>query len=148
MSSTVFQPLADLISSKIEALDTDEFIRGYSNDPGFAGLDSLPCGVIGMPSLDRTDVDEAESQFGTVDYRLEYQVTFLFDLGDSDTSQRQALDTIEKFVQTIDAGVLSVSDPSIVDAKVVRSEPGEVVDAARPMLTYTCTLRVLKYQQR
>jgi hypothetical protein len=146
MTSTIFQPLADLIATKISSLNVDVAVKAYSTDPGFAGLDSLPAAVIGLPSVERTEVDEAESQIGTFDYRLDYQVTFLFDLGDTTTAQSQALDTIEEFISTIDQMQLSISDPSIVDAKVVRSEPGEIIDSARPMLSYTCTLRVLKLQ--
>jgi hypothetical protein len=146
MASTILQPLADLIATKIEALATTVSVNAYSVDPGFAGLDSLPVAVIGLPQLERTEPDESESQIGSFDYKLEYPVTFLFDLGDSATAQAQALDTVEKFVAAIDAAQLSAADPSIVDAKVVRSDPGEVVDAARPLLSYSCTLRVLKYQ--
>ncbi|MEI6446476.1 MAG: hypothetical protein WCO96_01195 [Actinomycetes bacterium] len=146
MSSTIIQPLADLIATTIESLQTDFTVNGYSNDPGFAGLDSLPCGIVGLPIIDRVDVDEAESQFGSNDWRFEFPITFLFDLGNSDTAQAQALDTVERFIQKIDSAALSVSDPSIVDAKVTRSEGGEILDASRPLLSYNCTLRVLKLQ--
>lgn len=146
MSSSIIQPLADLVAAKIRALDIDLDVSAYSVDPGLSGIDSLPVGVVGLPQIERTDPDEAESQIGTFDWRFEIPVTFLFDLGDTATAQAQALDTVEAFIKTVDAAALSISDPSIVDAKVVRSDPGEIVDAARPMLSYTCTLRVLKYQ--
>jgi hypothetical protein len=144
MASTILQPLADLVVTKIEALSVDVAVNGYSTDPGFAGIDSLPAAVTGLPTVERTDVDNGESQFGSFDWNVTLEVVFLFDLGDTATAQEQALDTVEKFTAAVDAAQLSASDPSIVDAKVVRSEPGEIIDAARPMMSYTCTLRVLK----
>ena len=146
MSSTIFQPLADLVADTIEALACDEPVIAYGTDPGMAGVDRLPVAICGLPNLERIDVDQPESQFGSYDWTIQFDVTFLFDLGDTQTAQAQALDTIEKFVLAIDAATLSASDPMIVDAKVTRSEPGEVVDSTRPMLSYTCTLRVLKFQ--
>ena len=144
MTSTILQPLADLIADTINQLSVDEPITAYSNDPGFAGLDSLPAAIVGPPIVERTDVEGGESQLGSYDWRMEFPVTFLFDLGDSNTAQAQALDSVEKFVTSLDLATLSVADPSIVDAKVTRSEPGEVVDSARPLMSYTCTVRVLK----
>jgi hypothetical protein len=144
MTSTILQPLSDLVASTIENLATDEPVSAYATDPGLAGIDRLPVAVTGLPTLDRVDVDSPESQFGSYDWTVTLEVTFLFDLGDTNTAQEQALDTIEKFVSSVDAAALSATDASIVDAKVTRSEPAEIVDAARPMLSYVCTLRVLK----
>jgi len=146
MSSTIFQPLADLVASTIEGLACDEPVIAYGTDPGLAGVDRLPVAICGLPSLERIDVDQPESQLGSYDWTIQFDVTFLFDLGDTQTAQSQALDTLERFVLAIDGAALSASNPSIVDAKVTRSEPGEIVDSARPMLSYTCTLRVLKFQ--
>ena len=146
MSSTILQPLADLVAATIKTLAVDEPVYAYSTDPGLSGIDALPAAVTGLPTVERNDVDQAESQFGSYDWTITLEVTFVFDLGDTQTAQAQALDSVEEFIQTIDSGALSLSDASIVDAKVTRSEPGEIVDAARPMLTYACTLRVLKLQ--
>jgi hypothetical protein len=146
MSSTILQPLADLVATTLNSLSVDEPLAAYSIDPGFSGLDSLPAAVIGPPLIERTDVDQRESQVGSYDWVIELPVTLLFDLGDTATAQGMALDTVEAFIREIDSATLSVSDPSIVDAKVTRSEPGELVDTARPLMTYTCILRVLKFE--
>ena len=145
MSSTILQPVADLVAALIESLDVDPLIKGYSIDPGPVGLDSLPAGVCGLPKIQRTDADGGESQLGTYDWTIELPVMFLFDLYDTTTAQAQALQTVEAFIKAVDTGSLSTSDPQIVDAKVTSSDPGELIDEARPMLSYDCRLQILRY---
>jgi hypothetical protein len=144
MASTILQPIAELVATTIEALSVTPGLIAYATDPGPAGLDQLPAAVCGLPTVTRTDPDQAERQIGATDWEIQLPVVFLFDLADTTTAQSQAIQTVEAFIRAIDTGKLSVSDPMIVDAKVSQSDPGEVVDDARPMLTYDCSVRLLR----
>ena len=144
MASEIFTPIAELLATTISNLSLNPRITAYATDPGHAGLDSLPAAVIGLPTVNRTEPDQAEGQLGGQDWTIELPVLFLFDIGDTLTSQTQALNTIEAFIGTIDQAVLSASDPLIIDAKVTKSEPGEVIDDARPLLTYDCSVHILR----
>lgn len=144
MPSTILAPVAQLVATAIANLAVTPSVKAYATDPGLAGLDQLPAAILGLPTIQRTEPDQAELQIGAKDWNLQIPVLFVFDLGDTATAQTQALDTIEKFIQAVDTGTLSQSDPLIVDAKVAQSEPGELVDDARPLLTYDCQLRLLR----
>ena len=144
-ASTILSPLNELIASTISSLSLTPSFKAYATDPGLAGIDSLPAAVCGLPTLQRTEPDQAESQIGTRDWNIQIPVILLFDLADTATAQAEALAGLEAFVQAIDSGALSVADPMIVDAKVTNSTPGEVVDNARPLLTYDCSLHLLRY---
>jgi hypothetical protein len=145
MSSSILTPINSLLANAISSLAVTPSVRAYATDPGLAGIDQLPAAVCGLPTIQRTEPDQAESQLGTYDWNLQIPVVFLFDLGDTATAQTEALDVVEAFIRLIDTGTLSVSDPLIVDAKVTSSQPGEVVDNARPLLTYDCSVHILRY---
>lgn len=148
MASTVIDPTAALIAGFITNLAVTPTVKSYQRDPGMAGLDSLPAGVVGLPSLERTGVDEAEGQLGHDDWLLSYPVEFYFDIGDAVYTATQAVEVLEAFVKVIDANRgLGQDVATILDAKVVSSEPVEVVDTPRPMLVYSCRLEVLRLVQ-
>lgn len=140
----VLDPVAVLIATLAEGLSVSPPVKGYSHDPGFAGLDSLPAAVVGLPTIQRTGVDEAETQFGTDDWYISYPVSLIFDLADLTVTHDQATQTVEAFIRAIDTASLSVSDASILDAKVTEATPTQVVDDARPVLTYELKLEVHK----
>lgn len=145
MPSTILDPTAALIATVISGLAVTPPVKAYAADPGFAGLDSLPAGVVGVPQIDRSDVEERESQLGTSDWRIIWPVMLAFDLANAAAAQAHATQTVEAFIQAIDTATLSVSDATIEDAKVVSAVPDEVEDAARPLLVYDCRLVVLKF---
>jgi hypothetical protein len=145
MSSSILTPINALIASTIANLSTTPAVKAYAVDPGLAGIDSLPAAVCGLPTVQRTEPDQGESQLSTYDWNIQVPVVFLFDLADSAIASAQSLDVLEAFIKAIDTGTLSASDPLIVDAKVTQSQPGEVVDNARPMLTYDCQVHLLRY---
>ena len=145
MSSSILKPINQLVANAIANLSTTPSVTAYATDPGLAGIDALPAAVCGLPTVQRTEPDQGESQLGSYDWNVQIPVVFLFDLADAATATQEALDVLEAFIKTIDTGTLSVSDPLIVDAKVTSSQPGEVVDNARPMLTYDCQVQILRY---
>ena len=145
MSSSILQPVNQLIANVLTNLSVTPSVKAYATDPGLAGIDSLPAAVCGLPTVQRTEPDTGESQLGSYDWNIQIPVVLLFDLGDSATAQAEALDVLEAFIKAIDTATLSQSDPLIVDAKVTSSQPGEVVDNARPMLTYDCQVHLLRY---
>lgn len=144
MASTILDPVGTLIASVISGLSVTPTVKAYWPDPGYAGLDAVPAGVVGSPGIDRQDVQERESQLGTNDWTITYPVSFFFDLGDTATAQAQATQTVEAFIKAIDTATLSVSDATIEDAKVVSATPDEIADSARPMLVYDCRVVVFK----
>ena len=145
MSSTILQPTADLVAAVLTGLSVTPAVKGYATDPGMTGLDSLPAGVCGLPKVQRTNPDEAESQLGTFDWQIELPVMLLFDLYDTTTAQAQALQTLEAFIKAVDTGTLQTSDAQIVDAKVSQADPVEFLDEARPMVGYDCRVEILRY---
>lgn len=144
MASTTIDPLAVLLAAEITAIGLTPTIKVHKWDPGTAGIDSLPAGVISVPTIRRVGVDEAESQLGTRDWIITFPVTLAFDLADPAFTQAQAIEYVEAFIKRIDTDNLQASDASILDAKVTLAEPSEVVDQARPRLDYDCTVEVLK----
>lgn len=144
MASTILDPTATLIAAVLSGLAVTPTVKAYATDPGYAGLDALPAGVVGVPEIDRQDVQERESQLGTNDWTITYPVALFFDLADTATAQAQATQTVEAFIKAIDTATLSVSDATIEDAKVVSATPDEIADSARPMLVYDCRVVVFK----
>ena len=145
MASTVLDPTAVLVAAVLDGLAVTPTVKGYAVDPGMTGLDSLPCGVVGPPTIERRVVDEGDSQIGSRDWNLTFPVTLFFDLADTATAQAQATQTVEAFITAVDTATLSVSDASIEDAVVAVATPVEILNDARPMLAYECSLAVLKF---
>lgn len=107
-----------------------------------------PHGVVGIPSVERTPIEERESQLGADDWTLSYPVVLYFELNDITTAQLAGVDKVEEFITAIDqnAGL----GGQCIEAKVTRSEPVIVEGAgnAKPHLTYECTVDVLRLVDR
>lgn len=146
MASTILSPLADTIAdfiSDIAGLDTD--VVGEKWDPGMAGMDSLPRGVVGTPSIRRTDPDGPEPQMGSDGWYMEYPVTLFFDMSEAKFTQEQAVETVEAFIRAVDTDP-SLGDPQVVnDAVVIEATPVQILDEKRPMFAYECRLLVDKF---
>jgi hypothetical protein len=54
------------------------------------------------------------------------------------------IEVVEAFISDMDGTTLSTSDPLILDAKVVSSDPVVLEHQARPLLSYECHLRVYR----
>lgn len=144
MPSTTLEPLAAAVAALITSLTTATSVKAYAHDPGYAGLDSLPCGVVGLPAITRTGVDESESQLGARDWFCEFPVSLYFDLADPTFTSKQAIETVEAFIKLVDTESLQAADGTVLDAKVTEAVPVEIVDKDRPMVAYECKLEIFK----
>lgn len=144
MASTILDPVAVLIANVIAGLAVTPTVKAHWPDPGLAGVDQLPAGVVGAPDIDRVGIEEPDPQIGSAGWTITYPVALLFDLGDTVTAQAQALQTVEAFIKAIDTMTLSVSDATIEDSRVLNARVS-VEDAARPLLIYDCAVAVLKF---
>lgn len=147
MPSTTLEPLANAIATQIATLSltlADEPLKAYPHDPGYAGLDVIPCAVIGIPAITRVGVDQPESQLGARDWFIEWPVNLYFDIADPVFTSQQAIETVEAFIKLIDTESLQAADGTVLDAKVTESVPVEYVDQARPLMVYECKLEIWK----
>lgn len=139
--ATPIDSTADLIVTALQGLTGLADAEKWA--PGMGGF-NLPGAVVALPDVTRVGVEQPETQLGTRDWLMSYRVVFYFDLADAKTAQAQAASVLEEWIQAIDSETLSVSDASIIDAKVTTSQPFQVVDAPRPTLGYETTLELLK----
>ena len=144
MPSTTLEPLAQSVATLLGGLSVSEGITAYAHDPGFAGLDSLPCAVVGIPKIGRVSVDQSESQLGTRDWFVTFPVTLYFDLADATATAKLALEYVEAFIKQVDTESMQAADGTVLDSKVTNAEPAEIVNAHRPLLAYECDLEIWK----
>lgn len=147
MTSTTLDPLSTAVANAIATVNLSlgaGTLKAYAHDPGYAGLDTLPCAVVGVPTIGRVGTDESESQLGTRDWFISYPVSLYFDLADATFTSRQAAEAVEAFIKLIDTESLQAADGTVLDAKVTECVPTEHVDPSRPMLVYECTLEIWK----
>jgi hypothetical protein len=113
-----------------------------------------PWAVVQLPAIDRTGLEEPESQVGTEDWDLEFPVVFYFELtGAPEFVQEQAIAVIEAFIAAVDSDPLlsSAEIPAgqIEEAKVTAAGPPELdVDQQRPLLVYPCDVALLALVDR
>lgn len=145
MSSTTVEPTANLIAAVLAALAVDPVVKAYTWQTGMSGIGALPAAIVDAPTIERTEVEQAESQLGSNDWTMTFPVYIFVDLKVAKTAASRIVEIVEAFVKAIDAGGLTVSDPSIIEAKVVSSTPLDAEDQqARPLLAYDCRVEVLK----
>jgi hypothetical protein len=142
--STTLEPLALAVAALLRALSVSEGLTAYAHDPGYAGLDSIPCAVVGIPTLGRVALDEPESQLGSRDWFVTFPVTLYFDLADATATSQLAIEYVEAFIKSVDTESLQAADGTVLDSKVTRAEPAEFVDTHRPLLAYECDLEIWK----
>ena len=140
MSSAVITPIAVKIAALADALAS---VTAYSSDPGMAGLEGNPAVVVGIPTVDRGDLD-SDPQLGSRGWVLNYPVTVYCDLDVIADSLTLLVDTTEAFVRAIDADDQLTG--SAIAARVTNCEPGlDVSDTARPRIFYECDVIVETY---
>jgi hypothetical protein len=143
--STTLEPLAQLVKTVLDGLTWSQGLKVYAHDPGYAGMDSLPCAVLSVPTIRRTSIDAPEGQLYTNDWFISMPIDLYFDLDDATATSIVAIEYVETLIKGIDAGGLQQADPTLVeDPKIVDAEPVEIVDTKRPMLKYECALELLK----
>lgn len=145
-SSVILDPVAQKIAAVITGLaglQLTATVKGEKWEPEIGGL-QLPCGVVGLPSFDRTPLDDPEGQLGARDWYLDYPVELLVDLSKPRDDSAKVAEIVEAFILAIDTDTLTAQDGSILVARVVNGAPVEYLDAARPMLGYVVTVQVHK----
>lgn len=147
LTSTHLQTVADRILTIFAGLDTS--LKPYRTTAGAAtwtpkALDRLPAVVIEIPRITRTALDQAEMQLGTNDWRIEYPVTFYFDLTNPARVQTQAVAFIEAAINAIDADPTLGDISGVIDAKLATADPVFIEDGPRAMVAYECEVHVLK----
>lgn len=148
MPSTTLEPLIQLVKTVLNGLTWSQGLKVYAHDPGYAGMDSLPCAVLSVPVIRRVSIEAPESQLYTHDWFISIPIVLYFDLADATATSILAIEYVETLIKGIDAGGLQQVDPTLVeDPHIVDAEPTEIVDAARPMLQYECSLELLKIVQ-
>lgn len=144
MPSTILEPLATAVATLLGNLSVTPTLKAYAHDPGYSGLDSIPCAVVGIPTLGRVGLDESESQLGSRDWFVTFPVTLYFDADVATDVAKRAIEYVEKFIVSIDTESLQAADGTVLDSKVTRCEPVEIVDTHRPLLAYECDLEIWK----
>jgi hypothetical protein len=144
MPSTTLEPLAQDIADLISGLAFSQGLKVYAHDPGYAGLDELPCAVLSVPDIRRVGMDEPESQLYTRDWFITIPIILYFDLHDATATSILAIEYVEALIKGIDTEALQAGDATVEDAKVVEASPTEIVDTKRPMLAYECSLEIYK----
>jgi hypothetical protein len=140
MASTVVLPVAQALADLITGLPGD--IRGQLWEPN-PGNVNPPVGVVSMPRIDRSDVEDEESQLGTDDWALDFTVFLFHDLGNALYAQGEAVEDIEEFIKAVDANP-SLGLATVIDTKVVAVTPGFDLDQTRPQIVTECRVQVLR----
>jgi hypothetical protein len=96
---------------------------------------------IEIPDIQRTGVEQAESQLGFYDWDLEFPVSIWVNLTETGRSQQRLVALVEQWIAAIDA------DPTlgglVLEAKVTDAKRQYQL-AKRPLVGYETTLAVLK----
>lgn len=134
MSSVIVSPIADTIVTFLAA-------NGFTAYKWARADYDLPAGVVELPVIERS---AGGSQLGSVDWTMEFPVALYFPLDEASDDQERAAAAVEAFIGAVDDNP-SLGDPTIVeDAVVIAAEPDFDAGTNRPMVVYTCTLRVFK----
>lgn len=142
---TIAQAIADVASTTVTFTASGSSHTSTITAYRWAPKDlDLPCAVVEMPTIARVAPEAAESQLGSDDWLIEFPVVFYFELDDPVFAQEQAVNTVEAFIQAIDAdGNLGMA--TVIDTKVIESGPPElIVDQQRAQIAYPTRVQLLK----
>jgi hypothetical protein len=136
--------VADRLIAEIEGLEVDRQVSAWKwrSNQG-AGME-LPAAVVQVPTFDRSGLDEAEDHLLQRDVRMDFNVLFFFDLGETDASFAEGVEVTAAFVDALDAN--PGLDGNAQEAKVTHTEPanGPPLEG-RPTFAFVCTVEVLAF---
>jgi hypothetical protein len=143
MASQVVQVAADALVAFANA-------QGFTAQTAWEKRDyaDLPGAIVRLPRIERTDVEEAESELRSglagheTDWRMRFPVDLVFDLGEPIYAQNQAAEYVEKWILAVDTDV--TLGGKVFEAKVVSSEPAFYEEQPRPTLMYETVVSLLK----
>ena len=105
-------------------------------------FDQLPAAAVGVPVFKRHGPDEAESQLHTLDWILEYPISFYLDLTNAYSDQQKMVEGLQAIAVALD------TDPSlggtVFDAAITEGTPFVEEGRARPLTGYQITVAALK----
>lgn len=105
-------------------------------------FDRLPAVAVGVPAFKRHGPDEAESQLGTLDWEIEYPISFYVDLANATDDQQRMVDGLQAIAVALDA------DPTlgdtVFDSGITEATPFVEEERARPLAGYQVTVAALK----
>lgn len=141
MASTIIDPLADALAALAGGITVNgTALKGVW--PPRLGVPDVPCVEIEIPTVRRSDVEEAESQLGADDWTLDFTATIHFDMREAVTAQQRIVEALEAWIAAVDAD-RSLGIASVLDASVVSAEPlYDLTDEQRPLIGYVTTVRV------
>jgi hypothetical protein len=147
---SVTSVLADTIAQLITAMPVDyldpagqaqtDYCKAYRWAP--RDLDALPAGVVELPSIDRGDAADEESEIGSRTFRIEYPVTFYVALDEAALAQTIADAIALAFIDAIDQQFPYATHPNVDDVRVNVDRP-EVIEDARPLITVPARVQLL-----
>lgn len=105
-------------------------------------FDQIPAIAVGVPEFRRRDLDDAESQLGTLDYFFVFPVSLYVELANAVRDQQRIVDGLQAIAVAIDA------DPSlrgtVFDSAIDEGTPFVEPDRRRPLAGYQITVAALK----
>lgn len=143
MSATVLDELAVAAKTAIDAAAITSLgstLKVYSYD--LREVDTLPALVIGGPlDFSRAQPDEPESQLGSYDWRLTYEVNLYVQLDDPEQASTEARSILGQVIAAIDAD--ETLDGACLSAHL---SDGALEyadnDNGKQLLIYRCSLRI------
>lgn len=140
MSSSLIQPVADVLKTTLEGLSLSPVLKVHVWARG--DLTRVPAAEIELPTITRVLPDEAESQIGTYDWRMDWPVTIYYDLREPKVAQERLADALEKWIAAVDAnpGLTGLA----LDAKVTSAERVYELQQNRTLVAYETTVSVIK----
>lgn len=144
MSATIF---TDVAAAAVAAIDTAAItslgatLKVYAYD--LRDLDSLPAVTLNGPvSFTRADPDEPESQLGSADWRMTFDLMLYVALDDPETAATEYRSVLGQVIAAIDAdatlGGTALIGASVADGALEYAEQ----EGGRQMAIYRCSLNV------
>jgi hypothetical protein len=149
--STLIEPLADILTSTLESITLTAgtstiAVKGYRWAP--QQLSKVPAGVVEIPTIRRSEVDEGETELGSDDWWIAYPVILYVEwTGTPDRDMQRAVELLEEWIAAIDGnptdGTPFDQVAGVDDAKVVSADPDiDITEQERPLLRYVTEVQV------
>jgi hypothetical protein len=148
LASTVLVPIADALAaliSGIAGLSGSTTVKGRKWKPPGGDVDSLPVGVVYLPTVERTGVDLAEDHLGANDWEIGFPAILYFTADDIAFGQAQAAEVTEAFIKAVDANP-TLGLGIVQETKVTRVDEAEVIELNnRPVIQVRTRVELLSF---
>lgn len=123
------QGIADVIAAHVTNADGDP-LNVHAVAPGLQGLGNLPALTLGLPTVDRNDIEESDRQLGSDSWDVEVPVAFYLSLTRDDAVGWEYMSLVEQLIKTLDDPAVWGDVPRIFEARLTRIRPMEVENDA------------------